>query len=167
MKKHRYNCTMRLVGCLLLVSSCVSNKPFNTIKKTETYESNDIFHISELAEVAYYESRWTDATRHYQKLTESIPDDAYIWFRLANTYAQKGDLHHAIHAYKTSIKKEPLLPKPWFNLSTTYLLSAKEALQQSWEQLRENDPARALILERVKLLDDLLNHNMDNIKIDE
>jgi len=156
-----------LFASVLVLSSCATSSP--NAKPSQSgianQYTNDVFEVSALAERAYKESRWTDAAMHYQQLTEQIPGDAYIWFRLANTYTQKGDFNQAIHAYEMSIERDSLQPKPWFNLSTTYLLNAKAALLQSWENLRPQDPARGLIMQRIEAIDMLMNQELGEVKV--
>ncbi len=158
---------LMLIGCSLLLSSCASTGSNGSGNSEPERYTDDIFRISRMAEEAYQESRWTEAARYYQQLTESVPSDAYIWFRLANTYVQKGEFNQAIHAYETSIQRDSLQPKPWFNLSTTYLLNAKAAMLQSWENLRAGDPARELIMLRVDAIDALMNQEMGKIKVSQ
>jgi len=150
-----------------LLSACASVpiSPSNTLPKMNRGYTQDVFRVSEIAEQAYRESRWTEAAQHYQKLTEQVPNDAYVWFRLANTYVQKGEFGKAIHAYEQSIERDSLQPKPWFNLSTTYMMSAKTALLQSWENLRPNDPAREIIMRRIEAIDTMMNQEMGEIRV--
>ena len=156
-----------MLSAVLFLTSCATAFVESTPNVPVDNYTQDVFKTSELAEDAYSQSRWTDAARYYQQLTESVPGDAYIWFRLANTYVQKGDFNEAIHAYETSIKRDALQPKPWFNLSTTYLLNAKAAMLQSWENLRSGDPARDLIMRRVAALDLLMNQEMGKIRVSQ
>lgn len=156
-----------LISSVFVLMSCAGMTQTPVVSAPVDQYTEDVFETSELAEDAYRESRWTDAARYYQQLTESVPGDAYIWFRLANTYVQKGDFNEAIHAYETSIERDALQPKPWFNLSTTYLLNAKAALLQSWENLRAGDPARELIMRRVAALDELMNLEMGKMPVSQ
>jgi len=164
-KRNKSTLSALIIGSSILLASCASTS--TTVEPAQTPDpyTDDIFRISNLAEAAYQESRWTDAARYYQQLTESVPSDAYIWFRLANTYVQKGEFNQAIHAYETSIERDALQPKPWFNLSTTYLLNAKAAMLQSWENLRSGDPARELIMQRVDAIDALMNQEIGKIRV--
>lgn len=157
--------SLLLISGSLFLSSCATSGAGSSKGTNSERYTDDIFRVSRLAEEAYEESRWTEAARYYQQLTESVPSDAYIWFRLANTYVQKGEFNQAIHAYETSIQRDSLQPKPWFNLSTTYLLNAKAAMLQSWENLRAGDPARELIMRRVDAIDALMNQELGKIKV--
>jgi len=162
-----YGRMLGIAVSVLLLTSCATNavNHNSSITGLAKQYTDDVFAVSALAERAYKESRWTDAARHYQHLTEQIPGDAYVWFRLANTYTQKGDFNQAIHAYEMSIERDSLQPKPWFNLSTTYLLNAKAALLQSWENLRPQDPARVLIMQRIEAIDVLMNQELGELKV--
>lgn len=150
----------------VLLSACGGTPVKNVVSKPEKNPySRNVFRLSELAEDAYQTARWSDAALFYQKLTKSVPSDAYVWFRLANTYVQNGDYKQAIDAYEKSIERDGLQAKPWFNLSTTYLLNAKAALLRSWDNLRSDDPARDLIMKRVSTLDALLKTEMEQLRV--
>jgi len=114
--------------------------------------SDALFALSSRADTAYAESRWIDAVRSYQRVVEQVPQDATAWFRLGNTYAQQGAYDRAIHAYETSILHDANQPKPWFNLSTTYLLKAQNSMRRAHQRLRAGDPARHIIDKRLEHL---------------
>ena len=148
---------------MLLASGCATTSP--PVAKPVAY-SDDVFEMSALADNAYRASRWIEAARHYSKLSELVPQDAYVWFRLGNTYAQQGAYQQAIGAYEHSISRNAEQPKPWFNLSTAYLLKAQAAMQQSWSQMREDDPARDFIAAKLQMLDALMHSRIeDSIKV--
>jgi len=113
-------------------------------------EEADVFALFSSADRAYRESRWIDAARGYQRLTERVPDDAYAWFRLGNVHARQGAYDRAIHAYEASIARDAEQPKPWFNLSTAHLLNAQATMARAWERLRPGDPARRMIERRLE-----------------
>lgn len=114
--------------------------------------SGDVFELSERADRAYREGRWMEAARHYGELTERVPADAYAWFRLGNTWARQGAFDRATHAYERSLERDAGQPKPWFNLSTAYLLNAQRAMNRSWAAMRPGDPGRAVIERRLAAL---------------
>jgi len=151
--------------CWLIVAGvltgCAATAPTSQAPANSAY-SDEIFKLSAQADQAYRESRWLDSARHYQQLTEKVPQDAYAWFRLGNTYAQQGAFAQAIHAYEASIERDGHQPKPWFNLSTAHLLNAQQAMQQSWQQLRPNDPARLVIERRLELLQTLMHDRIED-----
>ena len=130
-----------------------------------TAYTDEIFRLSAEADRAYRQSQWLEAARHYTNLTVKVPEDAYAWFRLGNTYAQQGAFDQAIHAYRASLERNATQPKPWFNLSTAYLLNAQMAMTRSWETLRPGDPARALIETRLRALADLMHQRIEDVPL--
>lgn len=159
---------MALKSLLLLTVSVFLGACASSSEKTAAQVSgisaysDEVFKLSAIADSAYRESRWIDAVRHYQRLTEQVPGDSYAWFRLGNTYAQQGAFDQAIHAYETSLEGNSHQPKPWFNLSTAYLLNAQAAMQQAWQQLRPDDPARHMIEKRLQLLSELMHNRIED-----
>jgi tetratricopeptide (TPR) repeat protein len=145
----------------LLISGCATISKAPQIQESAVY-TDDVFAMSSLADRAYQESRWIDAAKHYSKLSELVPQDAYVWFRLGNTYAQQGAYEQAITAYENSLSRNSEQPKPWFNLSTAYLLKAQAALQQSWSQMRQDDPARQLVEKKLKMLNALMHSRIED-----
>lgn len=122
---------------------------------------DDVFVLSQNAQIAYTESRLIEAVQLYQKVIERVPADANAWFRLGNVYAQQGAYERAIHAYETSLVNDAQQPKAWFNLSTAHLLNAQLAMRQSYLHMRANDPARALIDGRLIQIDELLHGRIE------
>lgn len=125
----------------------------------------DLFMVSVNAQRAYQQSRWLDAVRLYQEIIEHVPADAVAWFRLANTYAQQGAFDRAIHAYEQSITHDSEQPKAWFNLSTAYLLNAQSAMQRSHTGMRKDDPARAMIDNRLHMLSNLIHGRVEQADV--
>ena len=149
----------------LVVSGCAA-EPKDTLvgprstqlgEQPRRADQEDAFALSKRAENAYDESRWIDAARDFKRLTELVPRDANAWFRLGNTYAQQGAYERAIHAYEQSVAFDADQPKPWFNLSTAYLLNAQSAMNRAHSRLRPGDPARALIEQRLTVLESLIH----------
>lgn len=128
---------------------------------SQSVSSEDVFALSARAHTAYTQSRWIEAVKLYQRVVEHVPADADAWFRLGNTYAQQGAYERAIHAYETSLINESRQPKAWFNLSTAYLLNAQAAMRQSYDRMRSNDPARAMIDARLVALDRILHGRIE------
>ena len=122
----------------------------------------DVFRLSSDADRAYRESRWIEAAQRYAELTTRVPDDAYAWFRLGNVHARQGDYDRAIRAYEASLERDAAQPKPWFNLSTAYLLHAQVAMVRARERLGPDDPARALIDARLAGLAALVHGRIED-----
>ena len=155
----------RLVAVLAIgvLSGCASPKTTGNLPTTqETVWGDDAFALSELADQAYRESRWIDAVRHSEELTQRVPEDPYSWFRLGNTYARQGDYNRAIPAYEASLERNAAQPKPWFNLSSTYLLNAQQAMFRARAALRPGDPARRMLDQRLSILESLIHDRFED-----
>ena len=151
-----------LLLSLSLLSGCAtSSSALGGVKKDENSASVDLFAISQRAQLAYQQSRMIEAVQLYQQVVERVPSDADAWFRLGNAYVQQGAYERAIHAFETSLISDSQQPKVWFNLSTAYLLNAQAAMRQSYERMRANDPARALLDIRLAGLEQLLHGRME------
>lgn len=165
--KRNHGVSAWLLGLVIaiLAGGCAAPIPVASnalVGETGAGQSEALFAMSRRADRAYSESRWIDAVREYQRVVEQVPEDAAAWFRLGNTYAQQGAYDRAIHAYETSIMHDATQPKPWFNLSTTYLLKARDSMRLSRERLREGDPARLLIEERLQGLARLVHGRFED-----
>ncbi len=156
----------RLVFCasLAVASGCATVDEKQGNSNPASAYTDDVFKLSSSADLAYQENRWIDAVRLYQELTQAVPEDAYGWFRLGNTFAQQGSYTKAIEAYEASILRNSSQPKPWFNLSTAYLLNAQFAMTRAWEKLRPGDPAKAVIEARLRVLSDLIHDRIEDIQ---
>ncbi len=149
-------------GCSTLQSPSSESAASLSDDDSSSYE---IFKLSERAQLAYTESRLIEAVQLYQQVVEQLPTDADAWFRLGNTYTQQGAFERAIHAYETSLINDSQQPKAWFNLSTAYLLNAQSAMRQSFDRMRPNDPARALVDARLVALSALLHGRLEESSV--
>ena len=124
---------------------------------TEKHETaQKLFAKLDLAEAAYQQARWQEATQLYQVVLLQIPDDPYLWFRLGNSLTQQGDYDNAIRAFETSIQQDARQAKPWFNLSTAHLLGAQLASLKAWQAMDPDDPSRHAAQERLDGVTQLL-----------
>jgi len=161
--------TIALGSLALFLNACASTSenPLNdrSVEPQVSRYTDDVFELSATADRAYRESRWIDAARQYQELTNKVPEDSYAWFRLGNTYAQQGAFEQAIHAYEASLARNSEQPKPWFNLSTAYLLNAQLAMTRAWEKMRPGDPARIMIERRLQALGELMHDRIEDMPL--
>lgn len=169
MNTHVFLCNLRLIFLCLGLGACATNgspgSEYQSSSRDADRYTDDVFLLSASADRSYRESRWIDAARQYQQLTDRVPDDSYAWFRLGNTYAQQGAFEQAIHAYEASLARNAEQPKPWFNLSTVYLLNAQLAMTRAWEKMRPGDPARTMIERRLQSLNDLMHDRIEDMPL--
>lgn len=154
----------RVLLVLILLVSVVMSAACATPGRDDAMalSTQDVFALSAAAERAYQSSRWIDAVRHYEKLSREVPEDAYTWFRLANAYARQGDYRRAISAYEASISLDPQQPKPWFNLSSAYILNARHAMQSAHDMMHADDRTRHVLRQRLAVLDSLLHQRFED-----
>lgn len=115
--------------------------------------SEALFALSAKADSAYRAQRWDEAELYYRRLTDAVPNDAWSWFRLGNIRTQQGQYGEAMQAYSVSLVRDGKSAKPWFNLSTVYLLNARKALAQAAQLLSPDDPAQVTIRARLDAID--------------
>ncbi|MFK8078021.1 MAG: tetratricopeptide repeat protein [Granulosicoccus sp.] len=152
--------------CLLIVLSSLvlhgcaftpqtNTHSFGKFDQNDSRSTNMIL-LMENADEAYDSGNWNSAIELYEAILASIPQDAYAWFRLGNALTRTGQINRAIYAYETSLSHNHGQFKPWFNLSTAYLLGAKIATLNSLQSISLNDPSRALAETRLNRLNALL-----------
>jgi len=132
---------------IIFLSACTSTGE----KKT----SKELFVLLEKANNAYSDGNWLEAEMYYQELLEKVPTDSYAWLRIGNARLQTGQIDAAISAYAESIKHNPNEPKPYYNLSTAYMLQAQRALESAKQNMQRHDPGIALVNQRINGLKDL------------
>ncbi|WP_157735862.1 tetratricopeptide repeat protein [Granulosicoccus antarcticus] len=142
-----------LVGCAIPGTAPGNGGAMSGADGKSVLSSEALFALSAKADIAYRGQRWPEAASHYQQLTEAVPKDAWSWFRLGNVRTQQGQYEAAIQAYSVSIGREGKAAKPWFNLSTVYLLNARKALLQAAQFLASDDPAHVSISSRIDAID--------------
>lgn len=127
---------------LLLLSACSSTG--------EKKSSKELFTMLDKANNAYSEGNWLEAEMYYQQLIEKVPEDSYAWMRMGNARLQTGQINAAIAAYQESIKHSPNQSKPYYNLSTAYMIQAQRALETAKRNMQKHDAGNTLVDERIK-----------------
>ncbi|MGO3128031.1 MAG: tetratricopeptide repeat protein [Luteimonas sp.] len=78
--------------------------------------SVDLVATRQSAESTYAQGRYEESVRHYHTLLEAIPDNADLWYRLANAHARLGNARQAGMAYEQSVARDPSNARAWHNL---------------------------------------------------
>ena len=107
----------------------------------------------EMADRAYDQGRWVEAEQHYLAITETAPNDFYAWFRLGNSRLHQGNIEAAIHAYESSIQRDPRQPKPHHNLAEAYLMMAHQSLKQAQNLAEKSSYEWRVIEDKLNKLD--------------
>lgn len=129
------------VVSLLFLSACSSSGD----KKT----SKALFDTLDKANIAYSEGNWLEAEMYYLQIIEKVPNDAYAWLRVGNARLQTGKINASIAAYLESIRHNPDQPKPYYNLSTAYMIQAQRSLESAKQNMQKYDPGMSLVEQRI------------------
>ena len=70
----------------------------------------------QMALSAYKSGDYDQASKLFEQLTDEIPKDAELWFKLGNSYAKEKKPQKAIDAYQNALLREPDLAKAWYNM---------------------------------------------------
>lgn len=127
-------------------------------------DSTTAFELISQAEQAYSQGRWSEAEQLYQRVNALVPRDHYTWFRLGNTQLRQGNWDSAIYSYQQSIRWNAKHGKTYYNLSIAHSMKALNSLKASAEVLRAEDPAQAVIAERIKILSNVLGTHSSSIE---
>lgn len=90
-----------IIYLILMLGGCAAKNPITT---------------QEMAFSAYESGDFTRASKLFGELTEEIPKDAELWFKLGNSYARDKKPQRAIDAYQNALLREPGLAKAWYNM---------------------------------------------------
>jgi tetratricopeptide (TPR) repeat protein len=130
---------------------------------SETTPTKKAFSHLEMADRAYAQGRWVEAEQHYHTITEMAPNDFYAWFRLGNSRLHQANIEAAIHAYESSLQRDPRQPKPHYNLAEAYLMKAHQSLLRAQSLAKESSYERQAIEEKLKKLHDIIYKPISDI----
>jgi tetratricopeptide (TPR) repeat protein len=119
------------LGIALLLSSCAM--------KSEP--AADLFEAKQL----YSQGKYQQAVREYERLVKSMPQDAELWFRLANGYVRVGQPDAAVQAYRNVLLRDPEYSMAWHNLAEVHLQMALQAYREGSQYIADDDPVAAVI----------------------
>lgn len=143
--------SVTLQSCAMTASDRSAGRNAESSRQTQ-----QLFLDINQADAAYQAGRWKEASSHYRRVLEKMPQDPYAWFRLGNSLTRQGKYSHAIQAFEASLQHDARQTKPWFNLSTAHLLGAQLATLKAWEVTAQDDPSRRAIQLRLDALTQLL-----------
>ncbi|MGB3224060.1 MAG: tetratricopeptide repeat protein [Desulforhopalus sp.] len=70
----------------------------------------------QMALTAYQSGDYDQASKLFKQLTDDIPKDAELWFKLGNSYAREKKPQQAIEAYQNALLRAPDMTKAWYNM---------------------------------------------------
>ncbi|MGD9168679.1 MAG: tetratricopeptide repeat protein [Candidatus Thiodiazotropha sp.] len=121
-----------------------------------TTKTKKAFSHLEIADSAYEQGRWVEAEQHYHAITEMAPNDFYAWFRLGNSRLHQANIEAAIHAYESSLQRDPRQPKPHHNLAEAYMMKAHQSLLRAQSLAEASSYERQAIESKLKQLREII-----------
>lgn len=91
------------------------------------------------ADIAYERGFLEIAEQKYRAAAETVPNDAYAYFKLGNLYSKQGNYDEAIAAYRTVLNVDPRHAKAYNNLTVIYLILAEQTLKTALHKLPNSD----------------------------
>jgi len=119
------------------------------------------------ADSAYLDGDWATAESYYSQLTEAAPDNSEAWLRMGNMRLRQNNVLGAVDAYQAAAVKQDSDAKSHYNLGTSYILLAKEALLKARSTLPERDVGLMVIDAKIAQLDALMNGQVAGITMPE
>ena len=124
---------MSLVACNLLNTKSIS--------ANESEQSlEELIQLQQNAQAAYQDKDWDKAVDYYGTLSQRMPSDAEIWFRLGNSYARLNKHGAAIQSYQQALSRDPKNSKTWHNLGIVQLKLATNTFIEMQNNTNADDP---------------------------
>lgn len=139
-----------LLFAVLLLSSCAA----------KSVPTTDLTEVQRL----YAQGDYQAAVKGYERLVKTLPQDAELWFRLANGYVRVGQPDAAVTAYRNALLRNPELGMAWHNLAETHLQMALQAYIEGRKYIAEDDPSFKNIKAKQDRLLELLGTKVDDGK---
>ncbi len=137
------------------LQACAAPATPTSVKHTASHQV-DVAALARAGDEAYERGDYREAQRAYGSLAQALPASFDAWLKLGNAHLREGRAQPAEQAYQKAIELMPEDPRAWYNLATARLMKAKGALRGAAETLDQNDPARRLAVQRLRVLDTLI-----------
>lgn len=106
----------------------------------------DYMALNKQALAAYHQGDFGRAENLYLQLTKTSNENAELFYRLGNTYAQQNKIRQAVASYERAVAINPRLHKAWYNMGTLQLSEAGNSFTQLLQIMPPNDPLYAQVL---------------------
>jgi tetratricopeptide (TPR) repeat protein len=139
-----------LLPALALPAACGDG---NRVKK------NELMQLQAEAARAYAAEDWRAAERYLKLLTERVPGEGEILFRLGNVYARTHRPDEAVAAYKEALLRQNVKSKSWHNMGIVHLRQAANAFTRMLADISPEDP----LFQRAAALNEAVLNILDQI----
>jgi len=143
---------MLLLPMLLLVVACTTlNTKIGLANEKESEQDlKELIKLKQNAQVAYQNNDWEKSAEYYERLSQRIPNDAEIWFRLGNAYARLNKHGAALQSYQQALRNDSKNSKVWHNMGIIQLKLATQTFVEMQEYITPDDP---LSIRAIQLVD--------------
>jgi tetratricopeptide (TPR) repeat protein len=152
---------MLLLPVLMLLVACnAQNTKSISANKIESEQIlEELIKLKQNAQVAYQNRDWNKAVEYYGSLSQRIPNDAEIWFRLGNSYARLNKHGAAIQSYQQALNRDPRNSKTWHNLGIVQLKLAANTFVEMQSNINADDPLNRRATYVINAITNLLEHD--------
>ena len=131
---------MKHFKLLLLLFTVLNTACNNQNVKSNANMKMNTEKLQKIADTAYDDERWEDVIKYYTKLTNQIPNDAKIWYRIGNAYAHLNQTRSAIDAYHNALEINPNNSIILHNIGITQLKESTKTFLTVKKYTDNSDP---------------------------
>ena len=159
---------MLLLPMLLLLVACnTQNTKFDSANELEPEQNlEELIKLKQNAQAAYQNNDWEQSVEYYGSLSQRIPNDAEIWFRLGNTYARLNKHGEALQSYQQALSRDSNNSKVWHNMGIIQLKLATQTFVQMQEHITAGDPLSIRATQLVDGISRLLKQDFSKTSTD-
>jgi len=145
---------------LLLVACSTQNTKFGSANELEPEQTlEELIKLKQNAQAAYQNNDWEQSVKYYGSLSQRIPNDAVIWFRLGNSYARLNEDGAALHAYQKALSIDSKNSKIWHNMGIVQLKLATNTFIEMQAYTTPDDPLSIRAAHVIYSISKLLQEN--------
>lgn len=105
-----------VAGTCLVLAVALGGCTSTPVEQQAIERGRGLIELELAADAAYVNGEYQDASARYLELARALPDNADVWYRLANTQARLGSERQAVRAYQRSLDLDPSNSRAWYNL---------------------------------------------------
>ncbi|MBB1521162.1 tetratricopeptide repeat protein [Aquipseudomonas guryensis] len=113
-------------------------------------ERGDLLDRQRQASEAYAAGDYARASLEYRYLSEQLPKDADLRYRLGNSLAQEGEVDGAMQAYREALLRDSKHAKAWHNLIYLQLQGVGQSVAEMYLHIDRNDPRVAPVASKAE-----------------